>query len=148
MDVRELYQELILDHGKHPRNARFPPRSNHSAEGKNPLCGDHLVVKVLTRDGLIQDIGFEGEGCAISTAAASVMTEAVKGKTIEEAAALFARFHDLVTGRASGDVEALGKLAAFGGLSDYPMRVKCGTLAWHTLQAALAGEEEVVTTED
>lgn len=147
MDVRELYQELILDHGKHPRNAHFPPTSNHGAEGKNPLCGDRLVVRVLTRDGIIEDIGFEGEGCAISTAAASVMTEAVKGRTVEEAETLFAKFRDLVTGRGDADPEALGKLTAFGGLSDYPMRVKCGTLAWHTLHAALEGQEEVVTTE-
>jgi nitrogen fixation NifU-like protein len=153
MDPRELYQELILDHGRHPRNFRFPEGSNRSAEGKNPLCGDHVVVKAKVENGVITEIGFQGSGCAISTAAASTMTEAVKGKAREEVGALFHVFHELVTGKSAGDPESLGKLAAFSGLSEFPMRVKCATLAWHTLEAALRAESteaaghEPVTTE-
>lgn len=153
MDPRELYQELILDHGRHPRNFRFPEGSNRSAEGKNPLCGDHVVVKAKVENGIIKEIGFQGSGCAISTAAASTMTEAVKGKAREEVGALFHDFHELVTGKSSGDADSLGKLVAFSGLSEFPMRVKCATLAWHTLEAALraegkdAGSGEAVTTE-
>jgi nitrogen fixation NifU-like protein len=153
MDPRELYQELILDHGRHPRNFRFPEGSNHSAEGKNPLCGDHVVVKAKVENGIIKEIGFQGSGCAISTAAASTMTEVVKGKAREEIDALFHDFHELVTGKSTGDADALGKLAAFSGLSEFPMRVKCATLAWHTLEAALRAEAtdastgETVTTE-
>jgi len=153
MDPRELYQELILDHGRHPRNFRFPEGANRSAEGKNPLCGDHVVVKAKVENGVITEIGFQGSGCAISTAAASTMTEVVKGKARAEVDALFHDFHDLVTGKSAGDVDALGKLAAFSGLSEFPMRVKCATLAWHTLEAALgaAGSDaasiEPVTTE-
>jgi len=147
MDVRELYQELILDHGRRPRNARFPAESNCAAAGKNPLCGDQLTIKLYLDGDVIKDIGFEGQGCAISTAAASTMTEVVRGKTVAEVRALFESFHDLVTGKAKFEPETLGKLAAFGGLSDYPMRVKCATLAWHTLQAALERKGEPVTTE-
>jgi nitrogen fixation NifU-like protein len=148
MDPRELYQELILDHGRHPRNFRFPEGSNRSAEGKNPLCGDHVIVKAKVEDGVIREIGFQGSGCAISTAAASTMTEVVKGKAREQVEALFRDFHDLVTGKAGADAETLGKLAAFSGLSEFPMRVKCATLAWHTLHAALGGDKtEPVTTE-
>jgi nitrogen fixation protein NifU and related proteins len=153
MDPRELYQELILDHGRHPRNFRFPEGSNRTAEGKNPLCGDHVVVKAKVENGVITEIGFQGSGCAISTAAASTMTEVVKGKARKEVDALFHDFHDLVTGKSTGDADALGKLAAFSGLSEFPMRVKCATLAWHTLEAALradgadAASKEPVTTE-
>jgi len=153
MDPRELYQELILDHGRHPRNFRFPEGSNRSAEGKNPLCGDHVIVKAKVENGVIKEIGFQGSGCAISTAAASTMTEVVKGKARDEIDALFHDFHDLVTGKSTGDADALGKLAAFSGLSEFPMRVKCATLAWHTLEAALRAESadaatgEHVTTE-
>jgi nitrogen fixation NifU-like protein len=153
MDPRELYQELILDHGRHPRNFRFPEASNRSAEGKNPLCGDHVVIKARVENGVIKEIGFQGSGCAISTAAASTMTEAVKGKAHEEVGALFRDFHELVTGKSARDPDTLGKLAAFSGLSEFPMRVKCATLAWHTLDAALraegedAGGHEPVTTE-
>jgi nitrogen fixation NifU-like protein len=147
MDPRTLYQEIILDHGRHPRN--FGPLSgaSHSAEGKNPLCGDHVVVRLVYEDGRVKSVAFEGSGCAISTAAASTMTEAVKGKTRSEVDELFARFHDLVTGKAEGDPESFGKLAAFGGLSEFPMRVKCATLAWHTLEAALDGGTTAVSTE-
>lgn len=153
MDPRELYQELILDHGRHPRNFRFPEGSNRSAEGKNPLCGDHIMVRAKVENGVITEIGFQGSGCAISTAAASTMTEVVKGKARKEVDALFHDFHDLVTGKSAGDADALGKLAAFSGLSEFPMRVKCATLAWHTLEAALgadgadAARIEPVTTE-
>jgi nitrogen fixation NifU-like protein len=147
MDVRELYQEVILDHGKSPRNARFPDHSNHEASGKNPLCGDQITIKVYLDGDTVRDIGFEGDGCAISTAAASTMTEAVKGKTRAEIEALFGRFHDLVTGKDALDDEDLGKLAVFSGLSGFPMRVKCATLAWHTLDAALKGRVTPVTTE-
>jgi nitrogen fixation NifU-like protein len=147
MDVRELYQELILDHGKRPRNASFPVRHNCEAAGKNPLCGDQITLKLYIEGDTVKDVGFEGAGCAISTAAASTMTEAIKGKTRSEVQALFSRFHDLVTGKSTEAPESLGKLAVFGGLSDYPMRVKCATLAWHTLEAALKGSDEPVTTE-
>ncbi|HVW25447.1 MAG TPA: SUF system NifU family Fe-S cluster assembly protein [Polyangiaceae bacterium] len=147
MDPRELYQEIILDHGRRPRNFRPLPEASHSAEGKNPLCGDHVIVRLLYENGVVKDVAFQGSGCAISTAAASTMSEAVKGKTRTEVDALFREFHDLVTGKKTGDVEELGKLAAFAGVSEFPMRVKCATLAWHTLQSALEGGTEAVSTE-
>ncbi|MFW5877298.1 MAG: Fe-S cluster assembly sulfur transfer protein SufU [Myxococcota bacterium] len=150
-DLRELYQEVILDHGRHPRNFRFPEPSSHTGEGHNPLCGDRITLKVrVDADGKIEDIGFQGSGCAISQASASTMTEAVKGHTIDEAKALFERFHDLVTGNVDPlevDLDALGKLAVFQGVSVYPMRVKCATLPWHTLEVALHEGEGQVTTE-
>jgi len=146
-ELRELYQELILDHGKNPRNRGVPDHANHKAEGFNPLCGDQVTVNVrVSDDGRIEDIGFEGAGCAISTAAASTMTEAVKGKTIGEAKDLFERFRSFVAG-GTVDLDGLEKLAAFGGVSEFPMRVKCATLAWHTLEAALEGRQQQVTTE-
>ena len=147
MDTRELYQELILDHGKRPRNFRFPEGATHGAEGKNPLCGDHVIVKAVYADGVVKEVGFQGSGCAICTAAASTMTEVVRGKARVDVDALFHRFHALVTGHGESDAEALGKLAAFAGLGEFPMRVKCATLAWHTLQAALDSKPEGVTTE-
>ena len=151
MDPRELYQELILDHGRHPRNFRFPEGANRSAEGKNPLCGDHVVVKAKVENGIITEIGFQGSGCAISTAAASTMTEVVKGMAREQVDTLFHEFRELVTGKSIAEPEALGKLAAFSGLSEFPMRVKCATLAWHTLEAALDGgsaaKDATVSTE-
>lgn len=149
-ELRELYQEVILDHGKNPRNAHFPDPSNRAAKGHNPLCGDRLMVKLLVDDeGRIADVGFEGKGCAISTASASVMTEAVKGKKIAEAEALFQSFHDMLTGKGQPDLDALDKLAVFQGVVEFPMRVKCATLAWHTLHAALeaGGDDAVATTE-
>ena len=150
MDARELYQELILDHGRRPRNFVIPPGANRSAEGKNPLCGDHVIVKLRYEGGVVHDVGFQGSGCAISTAAASTMTEAVKGKTREEVDAIFHKFRDLVTGKLTGmanaEDESLGKLAAFSGMSEFPMRVKCATLSWHTLEAALDGQD-IVSTE-
>jgi nitrogen fixation NifU-like protein len=144
---RELYQEIILDHGRRPRNFRPLPDASHSAEGKNPLCGDHVIVRLRYRGGIVEDVAFEGSGCAISTAAASTMSEAVKGKTRAEVDALFHEFHDLVTGKSVAKVEELGKLAAFAGVSEFPMRVKCATLAWHTLQSALEGGGPAVSTE-
>ncbi len=147
-ELRELYQEFILDHGKNPRNCRDPNCSNRSGEGYNPLCGDRITLKLEVNDGVIKDIGFRGQGCAISTAAASTMTEAVMGKTVDEARELFGRFHRLVTGgEEQPDFDSLGKLSAFGGVAEFPMRVKCATLAWHTLQAALEGDDDKVTTE-
>lgn len=148
IDARELYQELILDHGRHPRNFRVPERANHSAEGKNPLCGDHVIVRLEYEDGRVKDIGFQGSGCAICTASASTMTEVVKGKTRAEVDAVFEKFRLLVTGGGSIDLESLGKLAAFAGVSEFPMRVKCATLAWHTLEAALEDRRaEPISTE-
>ena len=148
-DLRDLYQEVILDHGKKPRNFRALPNAA-SAQGHNPLCGDRVTVFVKVEGDVAKDVSFEGNGCAISTASASLMTEAVKGRPIADTEALFAKFHDLVTGKgdASGEVDdALGKLVAFAGVSEFPMRVKCATLAWHTLMAALAHQNDTVTTE-
>lgn len=149
-ELRELYQEVILDHGKNPRNFRFPEPSNRAAKGHNPLCGDRLMVKLFVdADGRITDVGFEGKGCAISTASASVMTEAVKGKKVAEAEKLFEVFRDMLTGKGDTDPDTLDKLAVFQGVVEFPMRVKCATLAWHTLHAALeaGGDEAVATTE-
>ncbi len=143
-ELRELYQEMILDHGKRPRNFRAQDDAE-SAAGHNPLCGDRVTVYVRTEDGVIRDVSFQGSGCAISTASASLMTEALSGKTVEEARALFRRFHELVA--AEGDEQGLGKLEVFKGVRDFPMRVKCATLAWHTLCAALDHEKDLVTTE-
>jgi nitrogen fixation NifU-like protein len=147
-DLRELYQTVILDHNKHPRNQGAPRDANHHAEGHNPLCGDRLSVHVTLADGVVRDVGFEGQGCAISKASASLMTEAVKGRTTAEADALFHTFHDLVTSdpRSTPDTSGLGKLAVFGGVREFPIRVKCATLCWHTLRSALA-DGAVVSTE-
>ena len=144
-ELRELYQEVILEHSKHPRNFRALAAANHKAEGFNPLCGDHFTVYVDLQDGAIHDIAFQGTGCAISKASASMMTQSLKGKSAGEAEELFTRFHDLVTGNGNG--EEVGKLAAFSGVSEFPLRVKCATLAWHALRAALKGEKEAVSTE-
>ena len=151
----DLYQELILDHGRKPRNFRAMPEvpgsvpgsSVHRAEGHNPLCGDRVTVHLHVEDGRVQDISFEGVGCAISTASASLMTEAVKGRTVEEARRIFHGFHDLLTKETGEDPAKLGKLAVFSGVREYPMRVKCATLAWHTLQAALDQKDHPVSTE-
>ena len=145
-ELRELYQNTILDHNKQPRNFRVPGGATCHADGHNPQCGDKVTVHVAVDGGALRDIGFQGSGCAISTASASLMTEAVKGKSIEDALRLFDEFHALLTtgGEAS---EALGKLAVFGGVREFPMRVKCATLAWHTLRTALGGKHETVKTE-
>jgi len=143
-DLRDLYQELILEHSKAPRNYRELNRPDHKAEGYNPLCGDRFTVYVNMDGDSIRDVSFQGSGCAISKASASMMTQSLKGKTKAEADALFNDFHQVVTGRASnnGDHPDLGKLAVFSGVSEFPARVKCATLAWHTLQAALEGKQE------
>jgi len=146
-ELRELYQEVILEHSRKPRNYRVPESANHKAEGFNPLCGDHFTVYLELKDGAIQDVGFQGSGCAISKASASMMTQMLKGKTEEQAEELFTKFHDLVTGHGNGREEELGKLAVFAGVSEFPLRVKCATLAWHALRAALHGEQEAVSTE-
>ena len=137
MDLRELYEEVILDHNRNPRNyPKIPVDTNCTAHGYNPLCGDEVQIHIRLADGTIEDIGFEGQGCAIATASASLLTEGLKGKTEEEALDLFNALHDLLIGE-SDDETSLGKLAVLAGVKDYPMRVKCATLAWHTLQAAL-----------
>jgi nitrogen fixation NifU-like protein len=147
-DLRDLYQEVILDHSKRPRNFRELPDASNKAKGHNPLCGDKLDIFVKVEDGVITDVSFQGAGCAISTASASMMTESLKGKTEEEVNALFEHFHNVVTGKQQeGEADKLGKLAVFAGVQDFPVRVKCATLAWHTLHAALENEGEAVTTE-
>ncbi len=145
-DLTELYQEVILDHNKRPRNFGRLAAANRGASGDNPLCGDRIDLEVELRDGRIEDIAFTGAGCAISTASASLMTEAVKGRPLAEAEALADRFRTLMTG-AEPAGEELGKLAALTGVRAYPMRVKCATLPWHTLRSALAGADTTVTTE-
>jgi nitrogen fixation NifU-like protein len=140
-ELTDLYQDVILDHGKKPRNFGPLPGATHHAEGLNPLCGDHLTLEARVEDGVVQEARFQGTGCAISRASASVMTGLVKGKRAEEVERLFETFHALVTeGPGSQpDLEALGKLAVFGGVHEFPTRVKCASLAWHTLRAALQG---------
>ena len=145
-DLRELYQEVILDHRKTPRNFREMEEANRRLEGYNPLCGDRVTVYLQVEDDLVQDVSFQGMGCAISTASASMMTELLKGKTVEEAEVIFQRFQDLVTGKSDGS-DGVGKLVVFAGVSEFPLRVKCATLPWHTLRAALRQQAEAVTTE-
>ncbi|MCH7759931.1 SUF system NifU family Fe-S cluster assembly protein [candidate division TA06 bacterium] len=147
--LSELYQEVILDHHKKPRNFYKLKGANRSAEGDNPLCGDRIYVYLQLEDGVIREISFQGTGCAISRASASLMTASLKGKTQAEAESLFKKFHRMVTrgGNGSLDPAELGKLAVFSGVSEFPVRVKCATLAWHTLRAALKGKEEIVSTE-
>ena len=147
-DLRELYQEVILDHNRHPHNFRELDGADRHADGYNPLCGDRLAVYVNLDGETIVDISFIGTGCAISKASASLMTDAVSGKTLNEARQLFEQFLNLVTDDvADVDGAALGKLAVFAGVRDYPTRVKCASLAWHTLRAAVADRHETVTTE-
>ena len=148
-DLRELYQQVILDHNKSPRNFHKVADANRTAEGFNPLCGDHLHVYLKMDGDVIRDVGFEGAGCAISKASASLMTSALKGRTTAEAGALFKRFHDMVTGsvEVEPDTEGLGKLAVFAGVREFPARVKCATLAWHTLNAAVKGKGQSISTE-
>lgn len=145
-DLRELYQQVILDHNKNPRNFKELPNATRRVDGYNPLCGDHYTVFVELHGDIIKDISFTGNGCAISKSSASVMTSSVKGKRTEEARGMFDTFHKLVTGESKPD-ESLGRLAAFSGVSEFPARVKCASLAWHTLHSALEGEQEVVSTE-
>ena len=146
-ELRDLYQEVILEHSKAPRNFRKLADGQH-AEGFNPLCGDRFTVFLKLENGIVTDVTFQGSGCAISKASASMMTQAVKGKSKEEAERLFEVFHKLVTtGESNGDKPELGKLEVFSGVSEFPVRVKCATLAWHTLKAALEGKQESISTE-
>lgn len=148
-DLSDLYQQTIIEHNRNPRNFRKPPDANRSAEGNNPLCGDRINLYVQLDGDVIRDIGFQGSGCAISKASASLMTAAVKGKPAAEAETLFRSFHDMVTGgpHAPADPTTLGKLAAFAGVRAFPARVKCANLAWHTLHAALQGRPDAISTE-
>jgi nitrogen fixation NifU-like protein len=147
-DLRELYQEVILDHNKRPRNFGPLAEANRRAEGRNPLCGDHLSVQIDVEGGVIKNVAFEGAGCAISRASASLMTDAVKGKPVEEAERMFEEFHQMVTSGVEEAVEeSLGKLAVFCGVREFPSRVKCASLAWHTLHAALEAKGEAASTE-
>ena len=148
-DLEGLYQEVILDHSRRPRNFHSMKDADRHADGYNPLCGDRFTVYLKLQDDRIVDISFEGTGCAISTASASILTEILKGKTRAQAEALFDTFHDLVTGKTheEGETPALGKLAAFSGVCEFPVRVKCATLVWHTLRSALNGEAKPASTE-
>jgi nitrogen fixation NifU-like protein len=148
-DLRELYQELIIDHSKRPRNFKVLEAANRKLEGYNPLCGDKVTVFLELERDRVKNVSFQGSGCAISTASASVMTESVKGKTLADVEALFEVFHQMVMGKppAAGNAPELGKLAVFSGVSEFPARVKCAALAWHTLHAALQGTGETVSTE-
>ena len=148
--LNDLYEEVILDHYKNPRNFKVLPEANRKAEGYNPLCGDKVTVYLKLEDEVVQDISFEGIGCAISTAAASLMTESLKGKTLDEVKAIFEDFHDMVAGEElceKSKQPSLGKLDVFSGVRQYPARVKCATLVWHTLNAALAQQNQTVSTE-
>ncbi len=147
-DLRALYQEIILDHNKNPRNFKKIEGANRTLEGYNPLCGDHYTLYMNVENGTITDIAFVGSGCAISKASASVMTTLLKGKKTEEAQRLFETFHKLVTGELKDvSYETLGKLAAFAGVSEFPARVKCASLAWHTMRNALEAKTQAVSTE-
>ena len=150
-DLRELYQQLIIDHSRHPHNCRAMGDADARADGHNPLCGDRVTLYLKLEDDRVSDISFQGNGCAISTASASLLTEVLRGKTRAEAAELFESFHDMVMGTAPRDDSgetSLGKLRVFAGVSEYPVRVKCATLVWHTLRAALNQIREPVTTEE
>jgi nitrogen fixation protein NifU and related proteins len=148
-DLKDLYQETLLDHYKRPRNFREIEQANRRAEGFNPFCGDKICVYIQIENGIVKDISFVGVGCAISTASASMMTESLKGKTEAEAIALFERFHHLVadSGVSQPDPSVPGDLAVFSGVREYPVRVKCATLAWHTMRAALEGQPGMAATE-
>lgn len=150
-DLRDLYQQVLLDHNRKPRNFRVIDGANRSAEGYNPLCGDQIRLYLDVDNGLIKDAAFQGKGCAISKASASMMTASVIGKTTDEAEALFHRFHAMLTGEPTSSIGAGGdghaKLAIFAGVREFPSRIKCATLAWHTLHAALSGTAEAVSTE-
>jgi nitrogen fixation NifU-like protein len=147
-DLRDLYQEVILDHNRRPRNFRAIADANRHAEGYNPLCGDRLSLYLKVEGDVIKDASFQGSGCAISKASASMMTDNVKGKTLDEARAMFEQFHQMVMGNADPHPERLGKLAVFEGVRNYPARVKCASLAWHTLRSAVDAKDEIVSTEE
>ena len=147
--IRDLYQEVVFDHNRNPRNFRVMADANRTIEGFNPLCGDRITLYVKVSHGLIEDVSFQGAGCAISTASASLMTEIVKGQTEAEAEKLFETFHRMTTGKNGDDInlEEIGKLAVLSGVRAYPARVKCATLAWHSLQAALKNEGHAISTD-
>jgi nitrogen fixation NifU-like protein len=145
--LRDLYQELILEHSKNPRNYRVLAGASRSVEGFNPLCGDHFTIYLQMEGDVIADISFQGTGCAISKSSASVMTQLLKGKRKAEAEQLFHRFHNLVTGQPPEDTAELGKLAAFSGVAEFPVRIKCATLAWHAVHSALVGADDLVSSE-
>ena len=148
-ELRDLYQEVIFDHNRNPRNFRVMENADREVEGFNPLCGDRLTLFLKLDGDEITDVSFQGSGCAISTASVSLMTEIIKGKTEAEADALFKKFHEMTTGKEENiDLEAIGKLAVLAGVREYPARVKCATLAWHTLDAALKNEEKSISTEE
>lgn len=144
-DLHDLYQEVVIDHGRRPHNFRELPGATHQADGYNPLCGDRLTLYIRVEDGVVADASFQGSGCAISTASASLMTDHLKGKTPEQAEAIFNQFHSLLTEEGATETDVLGKLTVLEGVRDYPTRIKCATLAWHTLQAALSGDKEATT---
>lgn len=146
-ELRDLYQEIILEHSKTPRNFRAMEAANRHAEGYNPLCGDHYTVFLEVAGDTIRDISFQGSGCAISKSSASMMSQALKGKTTAQAEELFSQFHRIITGDEGVDGSSLGKLEVFAGVANFPTRIKCATLAWHTLQAALHGEQ-IASTEE
>jgi nitrogen fixation NifU-like protein len=146
-DLKDLYQEVILDHNRNPRNCYIMDGASCTADGHNPLCGDTVKVYLRIEDGIIEEISFQGQGCAICTASTSLMTESVRGKTVEEAQGLFDEFHQMLTGVAEEQGLELGKLQVFEGVREYPVRVKCATLAWHTLNAAMEEKSEKTTTE-
>lgn len=147
-DLRDLYQEVIFDHNRNPRNFRVIENASRAVEGFNPLCGDRLTLYLNIVGGVIEDASFQGSGCAISTASVSLMTEIIKGKTENEAEALFSQFHTMTTTDGEVDLEAVGKLAVLAGVKEYPARVKCATLAWHTLDTALKNEGQAsISTE-
>jgi nitrogen fixation protein NifU and related proteins len=149
-ELRELYQQVILDHNRSPRNFHVMEEANHDAEGYNPLCGDKIHIYLNLEDGVIKDISFQGSGCAISKASASLMSTILKGKTREKAEEFFERFHDLITGKLGDNpsIEDLGKMAVFAGVKEFPARVKCASLAWHTMVSALREDKEIVSTEN
>ena len=149
-ELRELYQQVILDHNKSPRNFRKIENANKFAEGYNPLCGDRINIYLIVENDIVKDISFQGSGCAISKASASLMSSIVKGKTVKEAEKLFIKFHNLITGKLDEDfdLEELGKLAVFAGVREFPVRVKCASLAWHTMMSAVNEDKnKTVTTE-
>ena len=147
-ELRELYQEVIIDHGRHPRNFGKLDHAHYHQEGFNPLCGDKIILHVCEKDEMVTDLKFEGSGCAISMASASLMTEYLKGKSKNEVYEVFNLFHQWIMGNITVQENKLGKLAALGGVREFPTRIKCATLAWHTLKAALKGETQRVSTEE
>ena len=146
-EINELYQDVILDHTKKPRNFKVLENANRHIEGYNPLCGDRYTIYLDMDGDVIKDVSFQGSGCAISKSSASMMTTIVKGKKRAEAEEIFENFHKMITGEAGVDKNKIGKLEVFHGVSEFPVRVKCASLAWHTLKSALAGDEKIVTTE-